>query len=165
MADLTGVSVAVITVSDRRAAGEAEDTAGPAIAHSLASAGAVVTTWLVPDGLDSVRTALDAALADGARLVVTTGGTGVGPRDLTPEATRGVIDRDLPGVPELLRREGSTTTPAAALSRGRAGVTAGPHPAIVVNLPGSERAAREGVATLLTVLPHALSQLEGGDHA
>ncbi|MFV0634952.1 MogA/MoaB family molybdenum cofactor biosynthesis protein [Demequina sp.] len=164
MSDLAGLSAVVITVSDRRARGEADDTAGPAIADALAGQGAHVTTRVVPDGVDSVRMALEAAIALGARVVVTTGGTGVAPRDLTPEATAPLIERDLPGVAELLRREGAQSTPAAALSRGRAGLTAGPRPALVVNLPGSQRGASEGIATLLTVVPHLLSQVDGGDH-
>nr|WP_144276340.1 MogA/MoaB family molybdenum cofactor biosynthesis protein [Demequina sp. NBRC 110053] len=161
---LGDVTCAVITVSDRRAAGAAKDTAGPAISQALEREGAVVVTSIVPDGIRSVREALDAALASGATLAITTGGTGVSPRDVTPEATAPFIAVDLPGVAELLRREGAATTPMAALSRGRAGITASPHRAIIVNLPGSERAARAGVASLLTLLPHALDQLEGGDH-
>lgn len=158
---------AVITVSDRAAAGDREDLSGPAIVDALAAAGYDATVTVVPDGELSVAAALRVALADGARLVVTTGGTGVGPRDRTPEATREVIERDLPGIAELLRAEGRTHSAHAALSRGLAGVTAASDnrlPALVVNLPGSPTAAREGIEILLELLPHILDQLDGGDH-
>jgi molybdenum cofactor synthesis domain-containing protein len=158
---------AVITVSDRAAAGEREDLSGPVVIEALAAAGYEATLTVVPDGELSVSAALRSALADGARLVVTTGGTGVSPRDRTPEATREVIDRDLPGVAELLRAEGRKHSAHAALSRGLAGVTAASDTqpsALVVNLPGSPTAAREGVEVLLELLPHILDQLDGGDH-
>lgn len=161
---LTGASAAVITVSDRRSAGEAEDTAGPAVADALHAAGAAVEAWVVPDGHDSVTTAIEQALASGARLVLTAGGTGVHPRDVTPEATRPFLDRELPGIPELLRTTGTRTVATAALSRGLAGVSAGHAPAVIVNLPGSERGARESIDTLLPLLAHLLSQVDGGDH-
>lgn len=158
---------AVITVSDRAAAGDREDLSGPAIVDALAAAGYDATVTVVPDGELSVAAALRVALAGGARLVVTTGGTGVGPRDRTPEATREVIERHLPGIAELLRAEGRTHSAHAALSRGLAGVTAATDtrlPALVVNLPGSPTAAREGIEILLELLPHILDQLDGGDH-
>ncbi|MFW7415648.1 MogA/MoaB family molybdenum cofactor biosynthesis protein [Demequina sp. SO4-18] len=161
---MTGASAAVITVSDRRSAGEAEDTAGPAVADALHAAGAAVEAWVVPDGRDSVTTAIEQALSSGARIVLTAGGTGVHPRDVTPEATRPFLARELPGIPELLRATGSRTTATAALSRGLAGVSAGHAPAVIVNLPGSEPGAREGIETLLPVLAHLLSQIDGGDH-
>lgn len=158
---------AVITVSDRAAAGERVDLSGPAIVEALVAAGYEAALTVVADGELAVGAALRAALADGARVVVTTGGTGVGPRDRTPEATRTVIDRDLPGVAELLRAEGRTHSAHAALTRGLVGVTAGSdtHPAaLVVNLPGSPKAAREGIDVLLGLVPHILDQLDGGDH-
>lgn len=158
---------AVITVSDRAAAGERDDLSGPVIVEALAAAGYEASLTVVPDGELSVAVGLRTALAGGARLVVTTGGTGVGPRDRTPEATRALIDRDLPGIAELLRSEGRTHSVHAALSRGLVGVTEGTdiHPAaLVVNLPGSPSAAREGIEIVLQLLPHILDQLDGGDH-
>ena len=163
-APLAGVAVAVVTVSDRRAAGEAEDTAGPAIVDALHAAGAAVEAWIVPDGVDSVRTALEQALAAQARVVLTTGGTGVAPRDVTPEATRPFLARELPGVPERLRAAGANGTPTAVLSRGLAGITEGVPPAVIVNLPGSESGARESMEVLLPLLPHLVAQMDGEDH-
>ncbi len=162
--DLTGVTVAVITVSDRRSAGAATDTAGPVIATLVRDAGATVIATVVPDGVESVRDAILDARTDGARVIITTGGTGVAPRDLTPEATAGVLEREIPGIPELLRREGMASTPMAAISRGLAGVTAGPDRALVINLPGSQGAARDGATVLLPILGHLVSQLDGRDH-
>lgn len=162
--DLTGLAAAVITVSDTRSAGDAPVTAGPAVADALTKAGAKVEAWVIPDGMDSVSTALAEALASGARIVLTAGGTGVHPRDVTPEATRPFLHRELPGVAELLRTSGARSTVISALSRGLAGIAAGHSPAVIVNLPGSERGAREAVEALLPLLPHVISQVDGGDH-
>jgi molybdenum cofactor synthesis domain-containing protein len=118
---------------------------------------------VVPDGIASVQQAVTASIRSGARLVITTGGTGVGPRDLTPEATRPLIARELPGVAELLRREGAVQTPMAAISRGLVGVAADSR-ALIVNLPGSVKAVDQGLAVLLPIIPHILDQLRGGDH-
>lgn len=163
-ADLTGLTAAVITVSDSRAAGDAADTAGPVIVDALRGVGARVLAALVPDGVDAVRDAILDARSDGARIVITTGGTGVSPRDLTPEATAPLLERALPGIPEMLRREGAAATPMAAVSRGLAGITAGPERVLVVNLPGSEGAARDGITALLPLLGHIVGQLDGGTH-
>jgi molybdenum cofactor synthesis domain-containing protein len=157
------VRAAVVVVSDRCAAGAAVDRSGPLAVGLLQAAGiAVGAPQVVPDGAGSVAGALDTALAAGARLVVTAGGTGVGPRDRTPEGTAGVLDRELPGLAEALRREGARDVPTAVLSRGLAGVTA--DGAVVVNLPGSPSAVQLGLAVLLPLLPHLLDQLRGGDH-
>lgn len=152
----------VVTVSDRSARGERPDASGPAAAAALRLAGfRVDDVRVVPDGTDSVREALRAAVEAGADLVVTLGGTGVGPRDRTPEGTRAVLDRELPGVAEAIRAAGRAATPTAALSRGVAGVVGR---AFVVNLPGAPQAARDGVAVLAPLVPHVLDQLDGGDH-
>lgn len=160
----TRVRASVITVSDRSARGERADASGPRAVELLADAGLDADSVVVPDGIASVQQAVTAAIRSGARLVVTTGGTGVGPRDLTPEATRPLIARELPGVAELLRREGAAHTPMAAISRGLVGVTSDDTRALIVNLPGSVKAVEQGLAALLPITPHILDQLRGGDH-
>lgn len=157
----------VVTVSDRSAAGLRADLSGPLAAGLLQDAGFEVSRSVVPDGADAVARALRDALALGARLVVTSGGTGVGPRDRTPEGTRPVVDRELPGLMELVRARGGEHSPHAYLSRGIAGTldaTAGHAGALVVNLPGKPDAVREGLQILLPLVPHLLDQLAGGDH-
>ncbi|PKQ26425.1 MAG: molybdenum cofactor biosynthesis protein [Actinobacteria bacterium HGW-Actinobacteria-4] len=163
-ASLAGTSAAVITVSDRCASGEREDRTGPVIARTLTNAGAQVTHATIPDGADSVESAVRGALAAGARLVLTTGGTGVSPRDFTPEATARVVTQLLPGITEALRRADADAVPAAMLSRGLAGIVGHEHRAVVINLPGSVAAVSSGMRVLMTVLPHLMSQLDGGDH-
>lgn len=157
-------AASVITVSDRSARGERADASGPRAVELLAAAGFDAGSMVVPDGIESVQQALTAAIRSGARLVITTGGTGVGPRDLTPEGTRPLIARELPGVAELLRSEGARHTPLAAISRGIAGVTADDSRALIVNLPGSVAAVEEGLAVLLPIVGHILDQVSGGDH-
>ena len=156
--------VAIVTVSDRSASGEREDASGPALAEAVAATGdEVVRRELVPDDPDGLS-ALIAAICDGPdppALVLTTGGTGVGPRDRTPEATTAVCERLVPGIAEALRARSLAVTPRAMLSRGVAGVRGA---TLVVNLPGSPGGARDGWEVVAPVAAHAAAQLRGGDH-
>jgi len=154
---------AVITVSDRSAAGLRADASGPVAVRLLRDAGwDCADAVIVPDGADSVAAAIRDRIADGARLVVTSGGTGISPRDQTPEGTARVLERELPGIAEELRRRGAAQKPAGMLSRGLAGIAFG---ALVVNLPGTPAAVETGVPVVLSVAGHVLDQLDGGDHA
>jgi molybdenum cofactor synthesis domain-containing protein len=155
----------VITVSDRSARGEREDESGPRAVELLRAAGYHVDeARIIPDGEDSVRDALGVAIEAGARLVITSGGTGVAPRDLTPEGTRSLLTKELPGIAEELRREGALHSKHAVLSRGLAGVAGSPATSLVINLPGSVRAVEQGMKVVLPLVAHILDQLDGGDH-
>lgn len=152
-----------VTVSNRAAAGVYEDTSGPVLVEALRQAGCDVVDGpvVVPDG-EPVERALRQAVADGYRVVVTTGGTGLSPTDLTPEMTRRVLDRDAPGIAEAIRAAGvGAGVPAAMLSRGLAGLAGR---TLVVNLPGSTGGVRDGMLVLASVLRHAVDQIGGGDH-
>ncbi|MGV8845861.1 MogA/MoaB family molybdenum cofactor biosynthesis protein [Tessaracoccus sp.] len=151
----------VVTVSDRVSAGTRDDASGPLAVETLTKAGYLAAHTCVPDGVDSVADELRRVLAAGARLIVTTGGTGVSPRDRTPEATATVLDLQLPGIPEMFRAEGRKKSPHAALTRGLVGVAGR---SLVVNLPGSPRAVGESLQVLMPLVPHILDQLDGGDH-
>jgi molybdenum cofactor synthesis domain-containing protein len=152
----------VVTVSNRAAAGVYEDRSGPVLAELLRSAGCAVDgPEVVPDG-EPVEAALRSALASGYDVVMTTGGTGLTPGDLTPEMTRRVLERDIAGIAEALRAAGAAAgVPSAILSRGVAGVAGR---TLIVNLPGSTGGVRDGMAVLAPVLGHAVSQINGGDH-
>lgn len=156
-------AAAVITVSDRAHTGARADGSGPIAVGLLRDAGFECgDPVIVPDGAESVATALRAAVAAGADLVVTTGGTGVSPRDRTPEGTAQVVERLLPGISEELRRRGAADHVTALLSRGLSGVTAR---TLIVNLPGSPGAVETGVPLVTSLARHVLDQLEGGDHS
>lgn len=159
---MTDRRAAVITVSTRAAGGVYADDAGPVVAELLRADGwDVGDVVVVPDGRVVVAEAIRAACAD-AVLVVTSGGTGVHPNDLTPEATRDVIEREVPGLAEAMRAASLAITPMAMLSRAVAGVVGR---SLIVNLPGSPKGAAETLAVVLPVLGHAVDQLAGGDHS
>jgi molybdenum cofactor synthesis domain-containing protein len=160
--DTAVIRALAVTVSNRAAAGVYPDKSGPVLVDLLRSAGCAVDGPLViPDG-DPVEAALRDALDAGYDVVVSTGGTGLTPGDLTPEMTRRVIEREIPGIAEALRSAGAAAgVPSAILSRGVAGVAG--H-TLIVNLPGSTGGVRDGMAVLSPVLGHAVSQINGGDH-
>ena len=152
----------VITVSDRGFAGEAEDRSGPAVANLLQHAGfAISGPEVVPDNRERIIDLLLGAASEGYELVVTTGGTGLGPRDITPQATSAVLDYEVDGLADQMRRAGLRKTPMAILSRGIAGVR---DRTLILNLPGSVKGATESLEAVVPVLRHAI-QLLAGDTA
>lgn len=148
---------AVLTVSDGVARGERDDQSGSVLGELLAGEGYEVVRRVVPDERSEIAEAIE-ELSDEASLVLTTGGTGVAPRDVTPEATASVVERQVPGIAEALRADAARRTPHGLLSRGVAGVRGA---ALVVNLPGSPGGCRDGFAVLKEALPHALRLLAG----
>lgn len=154
------IRAGILTVSDRAAAGERPDEGGPLIASMLASIAEVSVTAVVPDHIDEIASALRAwADAGTLDLILTTGGTGLGPRDVTPEAVRQAIDREAPGLAEAMRAAGLRHTPFAALSRQVCGTRGS---CLIVTLPGSPKAIREGLEAIAEVLPHAVEMMHGG---
>lgn len=158
----------VVTASNRAAAGVYPDRSGPVLAEALRSAGLEAEgPWVVPDG-EPVAQALRRALEAGYDAALTTGGTGLTPGDATPEATRPLLAREIPGIPEAMRAAGREKgVPSAILSRGLAGIAERPgdgHRMLVVNLPGSSGGVRDGMEVLAPVLAHAIGQMRGGDH-
>jgi molybdenum cofactor synthesis domain-containing protein len=155
------VRARVVVASNRAASGVYADTSGPLLVAGLRDLGCDIgDPVVVPDG-EPVAEALRAAVADGVDVVVTSGGTGVTPTDRTPEATRRLLDFEIPGIAEAIRAYSRDKVPAAALSRGLAGVAGR---TLIVNLPGSTGGAKDGLAVLGPILRHTVDQLRGGDH-
>lgn len=149
----------VITVSDRASAGTMKDESGPALAERMKRGGFEVSgPEVVPDEQDLITEAILAAAARGADVVITTGGTGLAPRDVTPQATAALVDYEVPGLAEQMRRAGASSTPMAALSRGTAGVRGR---TLVINVPGSLKGATESLESVMPVLEHAIRLLHG----
>ncbi len=152
----------VVVASTRAASGAYQDRTGPVIVATLREWGyAVPDAVVVPDG-PAVGAALESALADRPAVILTTGGTGISPTDTTPEVTRGLLERDVPGIAEAIRAAGvAQGVPTAMLSRGLSGVVG---QTLVVNLPGSSGGVKDALEVLAAVLPHAVDQIRGGDH-
>ncbi len=151
----------VVTVSNRASAGVYADKSGPLLVELLGEAGCEVEgPVVVPDG-EAVEEALREGVSSGYQVIVTTGGTGLTPMDLTPEMTRRVISREIPGIAEAVRQANRDKVPTSILSRGLAGQA---DQTLIVNLPGSSGGVRDGMAVLAPVLQHAVDQIRGGDH-
>jgi molybdopterin adenylyltransferase len=157
-----GLKAVIITVSDRGARGDRVDTSGPEIAGMLEKAGMeIVGRRIIPDEKEDIRrTLLEWSDGENADLILTTGGTGVSPRDVTPDATREVIDREIPGMAEAMRRHSSAVTPHAMISRAMAGIRGR---TLIINLPGSPRGARENLSVVLPALTHAVEKIQSDE--
>lgn len=156
------IKAGVITVSDKGSAGRREDRSGPEVERILKTIGIECTRRaVIPDEIHQIRDILvDFADHQEMDLIVTTGGTGVSPRDVTPDATLGVIDREVPGMAEAMRRESHAITPHALISRAVVGIRGR---TLIINLPGSPKGVRENLAVLLPALPHALEKIKGDE--
>lgn len=165
-AGTTPITAWIMTISDRCALGECEDRSGPLAISLLADAN--VTTihhTCVPDEIEQIQAGIRAGLAERADLIFTTGGTGIAPRDHTPEATEPFLSIRLDGITDAIRRRGEATVATALISRGLAGVAINDdHRAIILNAPGSPGGVRDAIAVLAPLLPHVIDQLIGGDH-
>ncbi len=159
--DNPAYSCAILTISDKGSRGERQDTSGPQLQGQLTDAGfRMVDYTIVPDQQELIRdTLVNWVDQEQIDLIVTTGGTGLSPSDRTPEATRPLLDIEIPGIPEAMRMASFTKTPNAVLSRGVAGIR---KESLIINLPGSERAARENLEVVLPALHHALYKTKGG---
>jgi molybdopterin adenylyltransferase len=157
-----GFRAVVITVSDRGSRGERADGSGPAVEGILREIGMeIIGRRIIPDEREMIRrTLLEWSDGGGTDLIVTTGGTGVSPRDVTPDATREVIDREIPGMAEAMRRQSAAVTPHAMISRAMAGIRGR---TLIINLPGSPRGATENLGVLLPALPHAIEKIKGDE--
>jgi len=157
---MTAIRAVAITASDACARGEREDASGAALVQLLTDLGAeIVATRILSDDLDPlIESLIDFADREDVNLIITTGGTGLGPRDNTPEATQLIIEREAPGIAEAMRAQSLKVTPMAMISRGVCGVRSG---TLIVNLPGSPQAVKESFAVIAPVLPHAMDLLAG----
>jgi len=155
-------SVGIITVSDKGARGMREDLSGPEIEKTITSLPAEVKIYeIVPDSKEKIANKIKEFVdVKGLDLIITTGGTGVSPRDVTPEATREVIEKEITGMSEVMRMEGLKKTPHAMISRAVVGIR---HQSLIVNLPGSPKAVRENLLAILPALPHTLSKIKGDE--
>ncbi|HET6515179.1 MAG TPA: MogA/MoaB family molybdenum cofactor biosynthesis protein [Thermodesulfovibrionales bacterium] len=152
------ITVAVLTLSDKGSRGERKDLSGPMIGEMLADIGAEVKQYeILPDEKEMIKKRL-VEYAEKVDLILTTGGTGLSPRDVTPDATREVIEREVPGIAEMMRSEGMKKTPRSMLSRAIAGIRG---QTLIINLPGSPKAVQENLSTILAVIPHAVEKIKG----
>jgi len=152
-------SCGVLTVSDKGSQGKRQDTSGPAIEEMVRAAGFSVTcSTLVPDEKEAIANVITEWTGQGIDLILTTGGTGLSPRDVTPDITRSLLDREIPGISEVMRQASLKKTPYAALSRSVSGIR---KESLIINLPGSEKAATENLTAVLPILEHAIEKIKG----
>ncbi len=155
----TTYSCGVLTVSDKGSQGKRRDTSGPALEEMARAVGfLIISSTIVPDEKERIAEILIKWADQGVDLLLTTGGTGLSPRDVTPEATKPLLEKEIPGISEVMRLAGLQKTPYAALSRGIAGVRKG---SLIINLPGSKRAATENLEAVLPILHHAIEKIQG----